>query len=248
MAGEARGGSPGGGAGKGFAGVGFRLAEVAAPDQRLGAEHLYRGEREHRSAPVCLGEQLLVDRQHLVAVGHREHRAGRKQRHGDVAADDEHALGERAAREGDGVRSGSASRARVEVGEEREQQLVADGLVGVAAAHAFEPLARRLVPRRREEVVRDQSDLEQVGELGVGAGEFLQRRDEHGIVLAAEEEELTPEHQRRLRPADRVVIELVRRLQVLDCGLAIEGRLGRAELEQQVGAIVRCRWLRQRAA
>ncbi len=63
--------------GQGLARFGLRLAEVATPAQREGAEDLHRTECERRAVPVGLGERVLVDREDLVEIRHREHRARR---------------------------------------------------------------------------------------------------------------------------------------------------------------------------
>ena len=59
--------------GEGLAPLGLRLGQVASEDKGLRAKDLRDREGEGRPAPVRLGERVLVDRQSLVEIGHREH-------------------------------------------------------------------------------------------------------------------------------------------------------------------------------
>ena len=87
-----------------------------------------------------------------------------------------------------------------------------------------------------EQIIGDQACLEQAAELGVCAGELLQRRSEDGIgFVAAKEEELTAAAERsRLSGSDRVSPCASRR-----CSTAASPstmRLRDAELEQELAA------------
>src|SRR5207253_2306692 len=114
---------------------------------------------------------------------------------------------------------------------------------------AFEPFNRAVVNRGGEQVVGDQSSLEQVFELGVGTGEFVERVDEDGIgLLAAKEEELAAELERRLGSADRSLEQGVRIAQMLDRCLAVDRRFCRAELAQQLRSLSRRGRLSERPA
>ena len=87
---------------------------------------------------------------------------------------------------------GGHSGAGIVVGERGEQQLLADGRVGELAAEAVEPPARLVVMRGNEEIVGDQPRLEHAAELGVGAGELLERAGEGRVgFVALQAEELT---------------------------------------------------------
>ena len=89
----------------------------------------------------------------------------------------------------------------------------------------------------REQVVGDQPGLEQALELGIGAVEVGQRLGEDRVrLLASEEVELTAKQERDLGFLERIVDQLPRSLQMLDRRLAADPRLGRAELDQHVGA------------
>ena len=134
------------------------------------------------------------------------------------------------------------------VGEQGEQQLLADRLRRGTPADALEPLERGAVEGGREQVVRDQTRLEQTLELCVSAAELVQRFDKDRVrLVTTEEEELAAEQQRNSGPLDRSRAQLVCFLQVLDCRVAVDLRLRRAELEQQLGTFVRARRLGERA-
>jgi hypothetical protein len=119
------------------------------------------------------------------------------------------------------------------IGEQREEQLLADGLVPRPAPDALEPLERGAVERGREQVVGDQSRLEHVLEFEVGAGELVQCLGVDGIrfLAAEEEEELATEEERVLGSLDRVDDQRVGLLQMLDGGVAADERPGGAELQ-----------------
>ena len=97
-----------------------------------GAEDLHRTECERRAVPVGLGERVLVDREDLVEIRHREHRARRDEagadrvRDGRLVRAQDRAVGEGLARERDDLRRRPA-RTCVVVGEQGEQQLLASG-------------------------------------------------------------------------------------------------------------------------
>jgi hypothetical protein len=101
---------------------------------------------------------------------------------------------------------GRRSRPRIVIGEEREQDLLADGPVLGPPADALEPPAGVVVELPHEDGVGDELRLEQPLEFCVGDGELTQCLGEDGVrLLAAEEkEELVAEHQRGLGPADGV--------------------------------------------
>ena len=93
---------------------------------------------------------------------------------------------------------------------------------------------------RHEQLVRDQACVEQPLELGVGAAELVQRLAVHAVrFLAADEEELTAEQEAGPGLPDRIVDQLVGRLQVIGCVVPAHANLGGAELEQQAGPLLR---------
>ena len=239
---------PGLAGGQRLAGLGLRLAQVASQDIGLRAKELRDSEGEGRPAPVCLGECVLVDRQNLVQIRHRQHGAGEDEGCAEDLLLDQRSLGKRAARERDGHR-GRRARPRIVIGKQRKQGLFAERRVRGPAADARQPFECLAVQRRHEDGAGDERRLEQALELGIGAGELHQRLGVDGVrLLAAEEEELAAEQQRGLGSSDRVVDQCVCLPEMLDGGVAADDRLGGAELEQQVGALGRGRRLGERAA
>jgi hypothetical protein len=136
------------------------------------------------------------------------------------------------------------------IGEQREQELLADGRVPGPAADALEPLESLAVEPGLEQGHRDQTPLQEAVELGVGAGELteLLREDRGRLVGARDEEELAAKQERGLGSWDRVVDQPVRLPQMLDRGIPAQECLGGAELEQQAGALHYGRRLGERAA
>src|SRR5262245_10765191 len=88
--------------------------------------------------------------------------------------------------------------------------------------------------------VRDEPGLEETLELRVCAGELVERLGEDGVRLLApqEKEELAAKEERDLASADGVGAQHTRLPQVLDRGVASHEGLGRAKLEQHVGALL----------
>ena len=118
------------------------------------------------------------------------------------------------------------------VGEQGEQQLLADRLRRGMAPDALEPLERRGVEGRREQVVCDQARFEQTLKLWLRTAELVKRLDEDRVrLVAAEEEELAAEQERNSRSLYWSRTQLVCILEVLDRRVAVDLRLGRAELE-----------------
>jgi hypothetical protein len=135
------------------------------------------------------------------------------------------------------------------VREQREQQLLAEGVGRGPAADAFEPIARRGVERRLEQAVHDQPGFQQTLELGVGPSELIQGGGEHSVrLVTAQLEELTAEQKRGLGSGDPLVDQGVRVLQVGDRRVAVHMHLRRAEFEQQVGALAARRRFGKRSA
>src|SRR5512132_3583618 len=229
--------------GEGLTRFGLHLAEVATPAQREGAEDLHRTECERRAVPVGLGERVLVDREDLVEIRHREHRARRDEagadrvRDGRLVRAQDRAVGEGLARERDDLRRRPA-RTCVVVGEQGEQQLLACGPGSGLDADAFEPLGRMAVEPRGAQAVRDQAGREEALELRIGPGKLVERLLEHGVrLLSAEDEQLAAEQSRGLGAPHRARGQRMRLAQVLYCGLSAHVRLGRAELEEHFGAL-----------
>jgi hypothetical protein len=83
------------------------------------------------------------------------------------------------------------------------------------------------------ERVRDEPRLEPALQLGVGAGNVIQRAGEDGVrVVSAEEEEKLPaELERRLCSPDGILDQRVCFLQVIDGCLAAHKHLGISELQ-----------------
>ena len=240
--------------GQGLTRFGLHLAEVATPAQRHGAEDLHRTECERRAVPVGLGERVLVDREDLVEIRHREHRARRDEagadrvRDGRLVRAQDRAVGEGPARERDDLRRRPA-RTCVVVGEQGEQQLLASGPGSGLDADAFEPLGRIAVEPRGEQAVRDQAGREEALELRIGPGKLVERLLEHGVrLLSAEDEQLAAEQSRGLDAPHRARGQCMRLAQVLYCGLSAHVRLGRAELEEHFGALRVRRRLLERAS
>jgi hypothetical protein len=130
------------------------------------------------------------------------------------------------------------SRAGIVVREQREQRLLAERVGDGPLADPVEQRQRAVVQTRREHVVGDQHCLEQTLELCISAVEVDQGLGEDRVrLLAAEEVELAAEQERDLALLDRVVDQLARFLQMLDCCLTADPHLGRAELDQHVRAV-----------
>ncbi len=124
------------------------------------------------------------------------------------------------------------------VGEHGEQQLLACGPGSRLDADAFEPLGRIAVEPRGEQAVRDQAGREEALELRIGPGKLVERLLEHGVrLLSAEDEQLAAEQSRGLGAPHRARGQRMRLAQVLYCGHSAHVRLGRAELEEHLGAL-----------
>jgi hypothetical protein len=182
---------------------------------------------------VCLGECVVVDRESVIQIRHCQHHAGRNEGVARHLRPYQRSPGKRAARKRDGD-SGRRACPRIVIGEEREQDLLANGPVPGSPADTLKPPESGAVKLPHVHGVGDKPGLEETLELRVGAGEFIQRLGEDSVRLLAaeEEEEFAAEHEGGLGSADGVDGQRVRLPQVLDRSVAAHQCLGRAKFAQ----------------
>ena len=114
--------------------------------------------------------RVFEDHQRLVEVRHRQRHDRRDEdRAGDVVPY-QRSLGQRPARDRHDLGRGLTGAGLV-VREQGEQHLLAEGVRGRPFADPVEQRQRTVLQARREQVVGDQSRLEQTLELSIGAVE-----------------------------------------------------------------------------